>query len=283
MLNLHRVRRAIPLFVLGISVGLLASLGHAQAGESAASPNETFEYKMASAAPFEEPRTAPDVRLSEPFGLYTATVLAGSLREKWSAVAQELPHEREILARCRTDADNCPPAAKKFLAIVDKALTRSGLARVGEINRAINLAVRWVDDMAQYGVPDLWATPLMTFASDAGNCKDYAIAKYVALQEMGFANDDLRIVVVRDRPTNQLHAVAAVRYDGRWRILDNRTFFMVQDVDIATYNPLYLIDSEGVKRKMPETPKPNNSLASVSSATVGPQFTSSWQTTPMLL
>jgi predicted transglutaminase-like cysteine proteinase len=288
MSNLHYARRVTPLFAIGLSVGLLACLGNTKAGEFGAPPYETFdEYKIASAAPFEELRDAPDYRLSEPFGLETSALVAGSLQNsvqnKWSVVAKELLHEREILVRCRADVDACPPAAKKFLAIIDKALTRDGLARIGEINRAINLTVRWVDDMTQYGVPDLWATPLMTFASEAGNCKDYAIAKYVALQEIGIAADNLRLVVVRDRPTNQLHAVAAVRYDGRWLILDNRTFIMVQDVDIATYNPLFVIDNDGVKRMIPATSKPQDPKISVSSAAVGPQFSSGWQNTPLLL
>jgi len=283
MSNLHQSRYATPLFAIGFSFGLLASFGSSQAGEPAVLSNEPIEYKIASAAPFEQLRDEPDYRLSEPFGLDTSAPVSGDLQNKWSAVTKELPHEHEILARCRTDADACPSAAKKFLGIVDKAMKRGGLARIGELNRAINLSIKWVDDMTQYGVPDLWATPLMSFDSEAGNCKDYAIAKYVALQEMGFAADDLRLVVVRDRPTNQLHAVTAVRYEDHWLILDNRTFIMVQDVDIATYNPLFVIDKEGVKRMMPVAAKPQNVKASISSATDGPQVSSGWQSTPLLL
>jgi predicted transglutaminase-like cysteine proteinase len=283
MLNLHYARRAAPLFAIVLSVGLLASLGNTKAAEVDALPNETLEYKIASAAPFESLREEQNSRLSEPFGLEASEVLTGSLQIKWSGVTEGLLHEREILKGCRSDVDNCPPAAKAFLAIVDKAQTRSGLARIGEINRAINLSIRWVDDMAQYGVPDLWATPLMTFSSKAGNCKDYAIAKYVALQEIGIATDDLRLVVVRDRPTSQLHAVTAVRQDSHWLILDNRTFMMVQDVDIATYSPLYLMDKVGVKRLLPLTAKSQNPPESVNSATVSPEFSSGWQGSPLLL
>jgi|ERR1700688_1003887 len=279
MSNLHRAWRAAPLFAIGLSVGLLACLGHTVAGEFGTPLQDTLEYKIASAAPFEELRDAPDHRLSEPFGLATSALVTGDLQYQWSAANAKLPREREILTRCRTDVDACPPAAKRFLAIVDKARTRDGLARIGEINRTINLTIKWVNDMTQYGVPELWATPLMTFASKAGDCKDYAIAKYVALQEIGIAADDLRLVVVRDRPTNQLHAVAAVRYDGRWLILDNRTFIMVEDVDIATYNPLYVIDKEGVKRMTPAQIPTTN----ISSAAVGPESSSGWQSMPLLL
>jgi predicted transglutaminase-like cysteine proteinase len=280
MSKLRRARRATPLFAVILSFGLLVYLSNPEAEEVGTSP---LEYKIASAAPFEQPRDAPDHRLSEPFGLETSALVSAGAQSQWRGVIEKLPAEREILARCRTNVDACPPAAKKFLAIVDKALTRDGPARIGEINRTINLTVKWVNDTTQYGVPELWATPLMTFASEAGDCEDYAIAKYVALQEIGVAAEDLRLVVVRDRPTNQLHAVTAVRYDGRWLILDNRTLIMVRDVDIATYNPLFALGSEGVKRTIPWTSKPENVTVSVSSAAVGPQFSSGWQSTPLLL
>jgi predicted transglutaminase-like cysteine proteinase len=283
MSNSQHARRAAPLFTIVLGAGLLACLGAAKAGETGVPASETFEFKMASAAPFEELRDTPKSRLTEPFGLESSALVIGGLQDKWGGVAKQLPHEHEILTRCRADINGCPPAAKLFLGIVDKAMTRSGLARIGEINRTINLAVKWIDDIDQYGVPDLWATPLMTFSSQAGNCKHYAIAKYAALQEIGISTDDLRLLVVRDRPTNQLHAVAAVRYDGRWLILDNRTFMMVQDLDIATYNPVYVIDKEGVKRPTPWAPKSQISQASASPTSVDPQFSSVWQSMPLLM
>jgi hypothetical protein len=100
----------------------------------------------------------------------------------------------------------------------------------------------------------------MTFASHAGDCEDYAIAKFVALREIGFAEDDLRLVIVHDRGNNEDHAVAAVRYEGRWLILDNRTLAMRQDDSIAAFDPLFMIDRDGVKqagapaRKAPAAP-----------------------------
>jgi predicted transglutaminase-like cysteine proteinase len=279
----HRLSYAISIFAAVFCVGFFNSPSKPLAEEFTAPAFETFGFKIAYATPFETMPEEPIDQLAQPFGLSASALVPGDLQDKWNTVTMALPHEREILARCRVDANSCPPAAKKFLAIIEKALTRTGMARIGELNRAINLAVRWVDDMTQYGVPDLWATPLMTFASDAGNCKDYAIAKYVALQEMGVATEDLRLVVVRDRPTKELHAVTALRYEGRWLILDNRTFIMVQDVEVATYNPLFIIDSEGVKRMIPMTPKPQNPIAGLGSAVMGLQFSSAWQIAPLVM
>ncbi|HEX7791318.1 MAG TPA: hypothetical protein VF467_12445, partial [Afipia sp.] len=36
--------------------------------------------------------------------------------------------------------------------------------------------------------------------------------------------------------------------DGRWRVLDNRTFLMIEDNGFGKYRPLFAIDAEGAKR-----------------------------------
>jgi predicted transglutaminase-like cysteine proteinase len=151
------------------------------------------------------------------------------------------------LALCDGDRDRCAsPAALQLLAIVDNARARQGRARLGEINRAINLAIRPMSDQAQYGEIDVWSSPLVTFANGAGDCEDYAIAKFVALRQAGISPDDLRIVIMRDEIRRDDHAVAAVRLDGHWLTLDNRRMAMVEDADLRNYRPLFVIDQSGV-------------------------------------
>jgi Predicted periplasmic protein len=140
------------------------------------------------------------------------------------------------------------PAALRFLAIVDDARAREGRARLGEINRAINLAIRPMSDEAQYGEIDVWSTPLVTFAHGAGDCEDYAIAKFVALRLAGISSDDLRLVIMRDTVHGEDHAVAAVRLDGHWLTLDNRRMAMVEDANIRNYRPLFVINQSGAMR-----------------------------------
>src|SRR5437016_2064015 len=114
----------------------------------------------------------------EPFGLPAAILADGGLHDKWLGVQRRLDDEMVQLALCEGDREGCvSPAALQFLAIVDAAKAREGRARLGEINRAINLAVRAVSDLAQYGEIDVWTTPLVTFTRGAGDCEDYAIAK----------------------------------------------------------------------------------------------------------
>jgi predicted transglutaminase-like cysteine proteinase len=183
----------------------------------------------------------------EPFGLPAAILADGGLHDKWIGVQRRLDDEMVQLALCEGDREGCvSPAALQFLAIVDAARAREGRARLGEINRAINLAVRPVSDLAQYGRIDVWTSPLVTLTR-GGDCEDYAIAKFVALRRAGVASDDLRIVIMRD-VRGEDHAVAAARLDGRWLTLDNRRMAMVEDSDVRNYRPTFVIDQHSVMR-----------------------------------
>ncbi|HLX17227.1 MAG TPA: transglutaminase-like cysteine peptidase [Bradyrhizobium sp.] len=192
---------------------------------------------------------------AEPFGLFVSRMSGGGLREKWMGVERKLDDERVQLALCDGDRARCvSPAALQFLAIVDSGRAREGRARLGEVNRAINLAIRSMSDMAQYGQIDVWSSPLVTFTTGAGDCEDYAIAKFVALRMAGVSPDDLRIVVMRDTIRGEDHAVAMARLDGHWLTLDNRRMAMVEDADVRNYRPLFVIDDRGVMRYDPPSP-----------------------------
>jgi predicted transglutaminase-like cysteine proteinase len=186
---------------------------------------------------------------AEPFGLFASALSWGALREKWLDVERKLDDERVQLVLCDGDRDRCAsPAALQLLAIVDDGRAREGRARLGEINRAINLAIRPMSDLAQYGEVDVWSSPLVTFAHGAGDCEDYAIAKFVALRLAGISPDDLRIVIMRDTIRGEDHAVAAARLDGHWLMLDNRRMAMVEDGDVRNYRPMFVIDQYGAMR-----------------------------------
>ncbi|MGY3532058.1 transglutaminase-like cysteine peptidase [Bradyrhizobium sp. USDA 4452] len=215
-------------------------------------------FGLAMAAPMAEinaasllsPGPATLLRKStEPFGLTTSPLAGGGLHDKWLGVQRQLADELVQIAACESDRAGCAsPEALRFLAIVDAGRARNGRARLGEVNRAINLAIRPGSDLATYGEPDVWATPLATFARGSGDCEDYAIAKFVALGKAGVAPDDLRIVVMHDLLGGEDHAVVAARLDGHWLTLDNRRMTMIEDADIRNFRPAFVIDQNGVSR-----------------------------------
>jgi predicted transglutaminase-like cysteine proteinase len=206
---------------------------------------------------------------AEPFGLFTATLAEGGLRDKWLGVERELDDDLLVLALCEEDRVSCgSPAALQFLAIVDSAKARDGRARLGEINRAINLAIRPVSDLAQYGAIDVWSSPLNTFARGAGDCEDYAIAKFVALRLAGIPAEDIKLLILHDTLRNEDHAAVAARLDGRWLTLDNRRMAMVEDAHLRNVLPTFLIDRNGVKR-YEDVPLPALERDPVSVAAIG--------------
>ena len=178
---------------------------------------------------------------------WAMTLMLDEMSAKWSEAQTRIAADKETLAACRSGTRACPKAAQRFLAIIEAGRQRQGRARLGEINRAVNLSLKPTSDMAQYGVEDYWASPLTAFGHGAGDCEDYAIAKYVALEEAGVAADDLRLEVVRDLDHQATHAVVAVYDGGEWLILDNRTLIMRNANHTSYYQPLIALDDEGAR------------------------------------
>jgi predicted transglutaminase-like cysteine proteinase len=171
----------------------------------------------------------------------------GDVSSKWQAVEAEIEQEKIVLTRCRTQ-QACPAAARALLDIVAEGADRSGRARVGWINRAVNLAIIPTSDEAQWGVADRWSSPFETLQTHRGDCEDYAIVKYVALLEAGLSRDDLKIVILRDFVHNEDHAVLAARVDGEWLILNNNSLTLVRDSDMVGAKPMFVLDQDGAHR-----------------------------------
>ena len=170
--------------------------------------------------------------------------VVGNLALKWSAVELEIDREREVLADCRAQKP-CPKAAQDLLKIVAEGGDRTGRARVGLINRAVDLAITPTSDEVQWGVDDHWSSPFETMRTRRGDCEDYAIVKYVALREAGLPSGDVKIVILRNPISNADHAVAAARVNEKWLILDNRWLTLVRDTVTANAIPKFLLDEDG--------------------------------------
>jgi len=192
--------------------------------------------------------TAKSVKFApQLFGLEAEPIAGGTIWTEWSGVEAAIRAEIEVLSQCRQGA-RCPQAALRFLSIVDEGRARTGRARVGVINRAINLAIVPTSDWSQWGVADHWSSPLETFTTGRGDCEDYAIAKYVALRAVGLTEDEVKLVVVRDTAVAQNHAVVAVRLDDGWVVLDNRWLALVHDNEMRRTTPLFVLDDSGVRQ-----------------------------------
>jgi predicted transglutaminase-like cysteine proteinase len=183
------------------------------------------------------------------FGMETEPA-TGDVSSKWHTVEAEIEQEETVLAHCRIE-QACPAVARDLLDIVAEGADRTGRARVGLINRAVNLALILTSDEAQWGVEDHWSPPFETLQTHRGDCEDYAIVKYVALLEAGLSRDDLKIVILRNFVPDEDHAVLAARVDGEWLILNDNSLALVRDLDMVRVQPKFLLDQDGAHRLVP--------------------------------
>ena len=75
----------------------------------------------------------------------------------------------------------------------------------------------------------------------------FSNAIFSTFQFAGFAEEDLRLVIVHDRKRQQDHAVLAARQDGHWLILDNRRLLMLEDAQLPDYVPLFVLNDAHVR------------------------------------
>jgi predicted transglutaminase-like cysteine proteinase len=69
--------------------------------------------------------------------------------------------------------------------------------KLSKVNTFFNRRLLFQPDLEVWGQEDYWATPLEFIGKGAGDCEDFAIAKYVTLQLLGIGNERLRLIYVR--------------------------------------------------------------------------------------
>ncbi len=98
------------------------------------------------------------------------------------------------------------------------------MIKLNKINIFYNQS-KYLSDMILYHKIDYWATPYQFLGKDAGDCEDYAIAKYFALKYLKINPKKLYFVYVRVKKTNTPHMVLAYfkTLNSQPLILDNLT------------------------------------------------------------
>jgi predicted transglutaminase-like cysteine proteinase len=193
------------------------------------------------------PPARNDERAAALFAMDIEPLADGEVLKKWSRARTAIAEELKTVDGCHAN-NACPAAAQRLIQLSSEGAGRNGRAKVGLINRAVNLAISPTSDEAQWRVPDHWSAPFETLQSGRGDCEDYAIVKYLALLAAGLSEDDVKIVIVKNVFPDEDHAVAAARVDGEWLILDNRTLTLVRDTDLARAVPELVLDQAGVRR-----------------------------------
>jgi predicted transglutaminase-like cysteine proteinase len=93
------------------------------------------------------------------------------------------------------------PAALQGALALEQAMSvvvgRDDATQLKAVNDFFNRRVAYREDIDNWGQLDYWASPLETLDRGAGDCEDYAIAKYFTLVALGMPDSRLRMVYVR--------------------------------------------------------------------------------------
>jgi predicted transglutaminase-like cysteine proteinase len=161
---------------------------------------------------------------------------------KWTWMLDRYATERslEVASCAQPGALRCRPKAwREYLASIEGKPRRQ---QVELVNAYMNQRA-YIEDLPNYGVPDYWATPREFLGKD-GDCEDYAIAKYMSLRTLGFADSELRLVVLQDVNLGIPHAVLVVRLDGQALLLDNQIKTVIDQSRVRHYRPYYSINEK---------------------------------------
>ena len=119
-----------------------------------------------------------------------------------------------------------------------------GLPRREQVKRVNDFLnqIEYVDDRTAYGESGYWGATPERFFDGGGDCKDYAIAKYVSLRALGFTNDQLRVAVVQDTVKNLAHAVLIFYSGDEGYVLDNQNKKIERIEAVNRYQPYFSIN-----------------------------------------
>jgi len=176
--------------------------------------------------------------MSAPLGEVSQTHQSpAAMFEKWRTMLNR--HASTKAESCVGESNGCLPT--DVLNRLYKLKGDNQMDQLKSVNKLVN-RVRYRSDKRQYGTNDYWASPAEFFANGKGDCEDYSIAKYFALRELGFATQDMRLIIAKDSKINEYHAVLSVNVGGQFYILDNRTNRIKTDVNLPSLKPIYALN-----------------------------------------
>jgi predicted transglutaminase-like cysteine proteinase len=124
----------------------------------------------------------------------------------------------------------------------------SEVQRLQVVNQFFNHQVRYAEDIDVWRETDYWATPIQALWKGAGDCEDYAIAKYFSLRHLGIPSDKLRITYVKALQQNRAHMVLTYYSSPNAMplVLDS----LMDDIKFANQRndlvPVYSFNAEGL-------------------------------------
>ena len=120
--------------------------------------------------------------------------------------------------------------------------------RLQVVNQFFNRQLRYVEDPELWQQADYWSTPIQSLIKGAGDCEDYAIAKYFSLRHLGVSSDKLRITYVKALSLNRAHMVLTYYSspDAEPLVLDSLIDVIRPASQRKDLLPVYSFNAEGL-------------------------------------
>ncbi|WP_208997962.1 transglutaminase-like cysteine peptidase [Pseudovibrio sp. FO-BEG1] len=176
----------------------------------------------------------------ESFGLFGSVEISGGdsrAFKKWEAVLPECDQQLASLKECIAGNVRCAGSVDYWSRIVRGVGQTQSVRQLSLLNSYINESAGYDPQAVAAGYADVWRAPLQ-FLGYRGDCEDYAIAKYFSLLALGYAEADLRFIVVKDSRRQVIHAVTSVQFQGERYVLDSLLPVATKEVDLLHYQPL---------------------------------------------
>jgi predicted transglutaminase-like cysteine proteinase len=135
--------------------------------------------------------------------------------------------------------------------MMESAKNENTLMKLKLVNDFFNRLV-YKRDINNWSQKDYWAAPFEFLGAGAGDCEDYAIAKYFALRQLGIADEQLKITYVTLSTTNkqfeEAHMVLNYYHkpDTPPIVLDNVNKKLVLATQREDLIPVYSFNASGL-------------------------------------
>lgn len=138
--------------------------------------------------------------------------------------------------------------AKQWRQMMDENQAVSDFKKLQLVNDFFNSRIQYKNDLPLWGKDDYWASPVETIGRGAGDCEDYAIAKFFSLTAMGIPEDKLRLMYVRQLDVDLTHMVL-IYYENNKSIplvLDNYNSRVLPANKRTDLKPIYSFNGQGL-------------------------------------
>lgn len=139
--------------------------------------------------------------------IFMGIVGAAAIPYLYATIPANINREKVVTALFDNYGDRASKRGQAWVNLLNKQY-KNEQEKLQNTNQFFN-QLRFTTDKKLWGEDNYWATPIEFIGANAGDCEDFALAKYFSLLMLGIEDEKLRIVMVKALTLNQYHMVLA--------------------------------------------------------------------------